>query len=294
LTLGVLNNRWLVYARMDHVKPLWPAGWWFNRFSVHDGMYILLTGYAVASVLVLVFPERRLARVGYAFMLLQYMAMVNSFDKINHSFHAWLFVSTIFILLPAGRWHERRSIAERHYFLTVFWCAQLVVLLTYTFTGAWKVYFAFHDLVAGHLNAFNISGFSYIVANRLSIIGGESVLGSFFVHNQFPGWALFLGTMYFETTSVIIAFRPRLHRAWGVVIVFFHLGTQLVLGFTFTNNVLLVILILVCSPLAADRVRLNEALLDVPGVHFIARRLRSGRAPVSAPVVTDRRLRMPV
>jgi hypothetical protein len=262
---------------------LWPAKWWFDRFSVHDGVYIILTGYAVASVLVLAFPERRLARAAYALTLLQFMAFQNSFDKINHAMHAWLFVSLIFVLLPAGRWRERTSIAERHYFLTVFWCAQLVVLLTYTFTGVWKVYFAFHDLIGGDLSAFNISGFSYIVARRLGSVGQETVLGDFFVHHLLPGWALFLGTMYFETTSIMIAFRPRLHQLWGVVIVFFHLGTQLVLGFTFTNNVVLVILLLICSPFAPDRITLRDAFLDLPGVHFIARRLRSSRPP-RAPV----------
>jgi len=283
--LDATSSSALEYSRLERAKPLWPARVWFDHVSVHNGVGIIFGGYVVASILALVLPEQRLARFAYSFMLLQYMAFVNSFGKINHSMHAWLFTSAIFILLPSGRWRQRATLATRRYFLTVVWCAQLVVLFTYSMTGIWKVVIALRDTATGHVSGFNFSGFSYIVAARLEGVSSETVLGNFFVRHELIGWALFVGTMIVETTSIIVAFRPRLHRAWGVLLIIFHVGTNLVLGFTFTQNIVLVTLILVCSPLAPEHIDFKEALLDLPGVHFVARRVAGTRA--KRPPATD-------
>jgi hypothetical protein len=282
----VMNNRWLEYSRLERAEPLWPAQWWFDHVSVHTGVTIIFTGYVVSAVLAFALPQLVLTRLAYSVFLFQYMAFINGFDKINHDLHAWFFVSVVLILLPNGRWMDRARIASRQYFITVIWVAQLVVLFTYTLTGLWKVLIGIRQFAEGDLSAFHVSGFSYIVANRVASIGQETVLGDFFVRNEVLGWALFLGTMIVESVSIIIAFRPRLHRAWGVLLVLFHMGTQLVLGFTFVNNMFLLVIILVCSPLAPDKVSVKDAVLDLPGVHFVARRVaavRSRTPPPSAP-----------
>jgi hypothetical protein len=281
-----MNNRWLEYSRLERAEPLWPAQWWFDHASVHTGVTIIFTGYVVSAVLAFALPQLVLTRLAYSVFLFQYMAFINGFDKINHDLHAWFFVSVVLILLPNGRWMDRARIASRQYFITVIWVAQLVVLFTYTLTGLWKVLIGIRQFAEGDLSAFHVSGFSYIVANRVASIGQETVLGDFFVRNEVLGWALFLGTMIVESVSIIIAFRPRLHRAWGVLLVLFHMGTQLVLGFTFVNNMFLLVIILVCSPLAPDKVSVKDAVLDLPGVHFVARRVaavRSRTPPPSAP-----------
>jgi hypothetical protein len=83
--------------------------------------------------------------------------------------------------------------------------------------------------------------------------------------------------MYLETFSVIAAFRPRLHRLWGLGLIAFHFGTQLVMGFTFAPNIVLVGLLLVCSPFAPDRVKVKETVLDLPILYFISRRVADVR-----------------
>jgi hypothetical protein len=91
------------------------------------------------------------------------------------------------------------------------------------------------------------------------------------------GWVLFVGTMYLEASSLLIACRPRLHRLWGLALIGFHLGTQVAMGFTFRANVILLGLLLVCSPGAPERVSVRDAVLDLPGVRFLARRRGDGR-----------------
>ena len=68
-----------------------------------------------------------------------YVAFRNSFGKIGHSDHAWVYVSFLFIFLPDGkRGAVASSRAGRQGYLTVFVAAQAMVMLTYSLAGFWK------------------------------------------------------------------------------------------------------------------------------------------------------------
>lgn len=280
------SRSWPQHADREIVDPLWPAAWWFDWVSVRTGVNIIFAAYLGCSVLVLLFPERRLARAAYTFTLLQHMALVNSFFKINHGMHAWFFMSAVFVLLPDGRWRSRQRISDRHNFLSVLWCSQLVVLLFYSLTGVWKVVTAVGQFAAGEVSAFHFHGFSLILANRLLASDVDSVIGDFLVRQEMIGWALFLGTMYLESFSIVVAFRPRLHRIWGIGLILFHVGTQLAMVINFQPNILLLGIFFVTSPFLPDRLDLKATVLDLPVVRFCARTL--------VPLVERSRLRQPV
>jgi hypothetical protein len=264
---------WASYADSETASPLWPASWWFGWVSVRTGVNIIFGAYLVASVMALLFAERRIARAAYSLTLLQYMAVINGFFKIGHAFHAWLFISLVLVLLPDGRWHERQRIADRHHFLTVVWLSQFVLLFFYTLAGVWKVAHAIEQYVGGETSAFHVRGFSLTLAKKLLDSNELTVLGDFLLRHQLLGWALFLGAMYIETFSVLIAFRPRLHRAWGAGLILFHIGTQLAMDIGFQQNVLLLGIFIVCSPFAPDRVAARDVVLDLPILRFCARGL---------------------
>ncbi len=279
---------WPAYARLQQAHPLWPAHWWFDWFSVRNGVNLIFWAYLGTSIVVALVPEQRLARIAYSFALLQYMAFVNGFDKINANLHGWFFVSVFLIFLPRGPWPGQRRVATRQYFLTVIWATQVTVLLFYSLTGIWKIHDGFFDLIHGKTGVFSFNAFSYIVASSLFRTNIDTVLGHYFAKTVFVGWVLFIGTMYLESSSLIIAFRPRLQRLWGIGLILFHVGTQLVMGFTFPQNIALVGLLLVASPFAPDRVRFKDAFFDLPWVHLISRRIavlrrRSTQARAFAP-----------
>jgi hypothetical protein len=287
--VSVIGN-WPGFLRAKAVDPLWPAHWWFHHVSIITGVNIIFCAYLFTSLIVMLVPQQRWARILYAIALLQYMAFINTPDKVNHDLHGWLFVSIIFIFLPRGPWNERRRIADRQFFLMVFWAATLVVLFFYTLTGFWKIHDGLTGFVQGRINGFDLSGFSYIVGNRLLQTNQDTLLGVFFTRNALPGWFLFTGTMYLETSSVIVAFRPRLYRLWGLALIFFHVGTYVAMGFTFPENIPLVGLLLVCSPLAPDTIAFKETVLDLPVVHVVSGRiaaLRNRRPSPGEPAETD-------
>jgi hypothetical protein len=268
---------WPAYARLQVAHPLWPAHWWFGWFSVRTSVNTTFWALMITSVVVALVPEQRVARFAYSFALLQYMAFVNGFDKINANFHGWFFVSVFLIFLPKGPWPGQRRASIRQYFLTVIWATQVTVLLFYSLTGIWKIHDGFFAFIHGKTGVFSMNAFSYIVANSLFRTNIDTVLGHYFARSVFIGWVLFMGTMYLESGSLIIAFRPRLQRVWGIGLILFHLGTQIVMGFTFPQNIALVALLIVASPFAPDHIRFKDAFLDLPWVHLVSRRIAALR-----------------
>lgn len=269
-------TKWADLLDLQVVDELWPARW-IDQAGAHSGIKLVLVGYLVSGLAVLVWPERRIARFAYALFLLQYMAIVNSPTKINHSLHAWLYVSWIFIALPDGHWRERTRLAERFRLLYVFAVAQFAVLFAYTLTGLWKVWEGSLALVHHQTSGFDPSGFSYIIAERLLATDANTIAGPFFVQHELPGWALFVGTMYLESASVVVAFRPRLHKVWGIGLIGFHLGTLIVMGFTFNQNIVLLGLLFILSPFQPERFEWRQVILDLPGIHFFARQFERRR-----------------
>ncbi|MBX3285600.1 MAG: hypothetical protein R2746_08460 [Acidimicrobiales bacterium] len=268
---------WRTLLDVREMNPLWPARW-LHHVDLHTGVKVALVFYLLAALAVLAFPELRIFRFLYAVGLLEFMAMVNSPTKINHNLHAWLYCAFIFVLLPNGPWRRRRGIMERYRFLSVVWTAQLAVLFAYTLTGVWKVVEALFAVRDGRVGGFHPSGFSYTVADRLLRTDAQTLIGPFFATHELPGWALFVGTMYLETCSIVVAFRPRLHKVWGLGLIAFHLGTQVVMGFTFNQNVALLALLFVFSPFSPEEFVVKDVLLDLPGVHIVAKRwARRGR-----------------
>jgi hypothetical protein len=280
---------WPGLLRVEAIDPQWPVAW-LPREDAGTGIGVVLTGWGIASVWAALLPTWRSARIAAFVFLLQYVGVVNSFGKVNHDLHAWLWVTAVLIFLPTVARTGSR-VVDRHRYLTVVWAAQALTLFFYTLTGLWKVFYALKDLFGdARPSSLELDGFAYIIAERATVIASDTVLGEFLIRTPAVGWVLFVGTMYLEATSLLIAFRPRLHRVWGIGLLVFHLGTQLAMGFTFRANVLLLALLFVCSPTAPTPVAVRAALLDLPGVHLVGgllgRRRLSRRRPGLRPPAT--------
>jgi len=264
---------WPALVEVDAISSPWPLAW-IPAGAVSDVIPWILGGYLIASIVVAAQPQWRVARALYVVLYGQYVSLISGFGGISHNNHTWLWISGVLILLPDRRWATRPRTEVRHYFLSVIWVAQILTMLFYALTGFWKIVFAVHGAVTERASAFALDGFAQMVSLQRMRFGQDPVLGDFFVKNHLIGWALFVGTMYVEVAALSVAFRPRLHRTWGILLIAFHVGTELAMGFTFLPNVLVVALLFVCSPLAPDTVPVRDALLDLPGVHMVRRRWR--------------------
>ncbi|MEM7331235.1 MAG: hypothetical protein AAF490_04015 [Chloroflexota bacterium] len=252
-------EEWVLLDASD-LLLLWPVGWvtWVGVDTAVYAISLLLIGGAVLSLL---WPEKRPFRLAAFVGLFLIMAIENSFGKINHSMHAWLAVGFCFIFLPTGKPVNR---VQRVTYLTTFWYAQALMLWFYSMSGIWKVNQGFAQLFAGEISAFHPYAMAQQIANRLLQDNSTSILGPFIVENPLIGWPVYLSALYLEFFSFVAAFRPALHRFWGLSLALFHLGTFLTMSIQFNQNILLLGLILMASPFHPASWRWQDTIRDLP------------------------------
>ena len=262
---------WPALLEVEAMASPWPSAW-IPRDAVPTVIPWILGSYLVAALLAASLPAWRLARLAYFVMYVQYVSLISGFGGISHNNHTWLWISGLLVVLPNRGWSDGVRAERRHYFLTVIGVCQLFALFFYTLTGFWKVVFALHGAVTDRASTLGLDGFGTMIAQQQMRFNQDPVLADFLIGTPVVAWAVFLGTIYVETAAVIVTFRPRLHRAWGVLLISFHVGTELAMGFTFLPNILVAAIFFVGSPFAPDRTAVRDALFDLPGVRVVRRR----------------------
>ena len=128
-----------------------------------------------------------------------------------------------------------------------------------------------YELLSGQANPLQIDGFSRIVAERLLQTNSDSVVGRWMIAHSWSGWLLFPGAIYVQTTSLIAACRPSLHRPWGVALILFHIGNALILTIYFPQSIFLLALFLLASPFAPASFDARQIMADFPLLSFLSR-----------------------
>jgi hypothetical protein len=267
-------NGWNRLLDSDVIHPAWPASW-INSDDPRFGVSLVLGAVLVTAIWAAVAPQQRLARLAFAVSFLQYMAVVNGFGKIVHNLHAPLYLAFVLILLPRPPWERGTTVRSRQQLLTVVWSAQTMMLFAYGMTGLWKIVYCTYDVLnPARTSMLSLDGFSVLLATRVAITDQNPVVADFVIDRPWLGWLFYVGTIYLEAGSLLVIFRPRLHRLWGFGLLSFHLGTQLTMDFTFTQNIALLGLFLVLSPQTVERVPVRDALGDLPVVFEVGAALR--------------------
>jgi hypothetical protein len=285
LWLAQSMTRWPRLLDVESIDPLWPVAW-IDRDDPRTGLAIVFAVFAAATAWAAVTPQRRTARAAFALALLLLVGVLNGFGKVDHNLHVLLLVSTALIALPRDGWEASASVGARQTFLTVVWSAQALTLFTYGMTGLWKAFWAIRSAFEqSEPSMLSLDGFSVLLARRVETYSEDTLLADLVIPRPALGWALYLGTIYLELGAFAVITRPRLHRLWGFGLISFHLGTQALMGFTFMQNIVVLVLLLVLSPTAVEPVPVRRALGDLPGVleaRLLLRR-RSRRRPDPAP-----------
>ncbi len=268
-------DNWPLYLGRMEALPLWPVAW-LGMVPLRGGVLGILTGYLATTFLGAVFSHRRWAR-SLAFLgLLEFVAMENSFGKINHSHHLWVLTGFLLVFLPdvTGRSTDR---ATRQRFLTVFWACQAITLLTYTMSGLGKVVCAVYQVCAGQNNILMPSGLATLIASRLLQTSSTSWLGPWLVAHPWFGWPLGLASIYLEFFAFWIAFRPALLRWWSAGLILFHIMVFLCMAIGFMPMVLLLGLLFLGTPPCPEERSLLDAARQLPllSLVFLTRRAES-------------------
>jgi hypothetical protein len=257
-------------AQPRELSLLWPVAW-LESVNLVTGIRFVLGFFLVSSLAAAIWPGPRPLRIAAFLGLLCFVALRNSEGKIGHSLHLPVLLAMIFIVLPTG-WE--RPVGSRRLqmsTLQVVAAAQMLLLLTYTMSGFGKLGGGLYEWLSGQAHMLQFDGFSRIVAERLLQTNSHSVLGQWIVGHPWFGWLLFTGAIYLQTTSLIAACRPSLHRIWGTALIFFHIGNALILTIYFPQSIFLLGLFLLASPFAPATFDARQILADLPLLSFLSR-----------------------
>jgi len=236
----------------EALRPLWPVAWFDLVGAEYAGWFIVLLCFLLFAV-GLFWVEHSWARAGMFVAFFQIAALNNSFGKINHGLHGLIIISFVLIFFPKISRLGETSIAKRQRALLVFAFAQIMFMLFYSMSGVWKVYAGIdQSLFMGHTyHTFHPDALALQVAHRLVQTNSESILGGLIVQYPILGFAPYLAAIYLETFALVAAFRPSLHRIWGISMIMFHMGTWLTMTISFNVNIVLLGLFFVYSPFAS-------------------------------------------
>ena len=265
------------YSGGPPTAPLWPirlaeqlvgTDWLGYEIALTAAGLLFALGAAAA-------PGTFVLRFGAFLHLFVHVAIRNSYGSINHGVHVLLLVGFALLFLPGRRHrqlHERNSVRRC---LTSLWLAQSVILLSYTLSGIWKIWY-------GRLELFSSDALTRILLDRLLAEADEiPLLLPFVAQHNWLAQSMWWATLYIEIFALLVVFRPHLHRPIGAVLMLFHITSDLLMNISFSLNIVMVGLFLLLSPLAPDRFSLSGTVRSLPivGLPFriMKRRQRSQR-----------------
>jgi hypothetical protein len=270
---------WQEYLNAGDLALRWPV-FWLRFVDTKSGIAAILGLHLLGGVLAVTLSRYRWARVLIFISLLEHMALKFSFGAVNHGDHLGVLVGFVWIFLPDG-WHLRglRGPVDRKVraaTLVVFSGAQALILLTYSMAGMWKAGGILQQWIQGEFFTYlHPEGLARQIAAKLIEDDAPSVLGPWLIAHPWTGWLPGIASIYLELFSLWVVARPSLHRAWGLGLALFHLGTHLAMGIGFPQNTLWLALFLMLSPFRPEVTSWRRAAGDLPVLGAWLRRVRT-------------------
>lgn len=223
---------------------------------------VIFLSWTCTALIASIFPYARSARVLAFVGFFEYHAFLSSFGNPHHQWDHWLWIALILIFLPTLT--REPTPDTRRTFSLVFWGAQAFLLLTYSMAGIGKLIYAFIQFSQGQAHAFSIDAAALYAATQLNLMHETVPLANIIISYPWLAWLPFLLILELQTFALLAAFRPQLHRMWGLGLILFHLGTFLTMRAVFTAPSALLLLLLVASPFAPEKEKWADVLDSIP------------------------------
>lgn len=218
--------------------------------------------WLLSALLASFFPYARSARILAFVGFFEFHAFMSSFGNPYHQWDHWLWISFILIFLPTLT--RESSSDTRRTFSLVFWGAQAFLLLTYSMAGIGKLIYAFIQFSQGQAHAFSPDAGALYAATQLNLMHETVPLANLIISHPWLAWLPFLLILELQTFALVAAFRPQLHRIWGLGLILFHIGTFLTMRAIFTAPSGLLLLFLLASPFAPERQKWSDIVFSLP------------------------------
>lgn len=223
------------------VAPLWPV-FWLKYVNFKAAINIIMMLLFAAFLGVSIAPYKLWLRIVSFISFFVYTAAIYSFGKISHVYHLLLVVLFFFVFLTYKK-------EEKSHNILVIASLQFFILVTYSFTGLWKLLAGFVQFFRGEVSLFSFSALENIIENQFAINNQElPYFTSWILENQLLGHVFLWGAVVIELLSVLVFFKAALHRVWGVLLICLHAGIALVLDVNFYVAPMLIGVFFLFSP----------------------------------------------
>jgi hypothetical protein len=246
--------------RFDYV---WPLYWAMDLppLPTADTLGLLAM---LAALFAFRRPDLAIFRIAFPVLFLPFVATDASMGGMSHGHHVWFWMAVMLAFLPkpVGR------AGKLAYCLTIA-LAQGLMLFFYSLAGLWKTLYGLSAIVAGAEGNFSPRGLALTLADRSVQTGTEPLFVDFVIENYWLSWPMFLLIIYAQLVAIVIAVRPALHRAWGLIFVAFHTGTFFLMEISFSSHIFLVMLFLVASPFQTENWLRLATIRQLPGIGLL-------------------------
>ena len=240
------NKNYVLQESM--LDPLWPMLLFQNVSPASIALCCHI--FLIAGFLLLTrFYNNRFLKVFVFIIYFLYLAFLNSFGKINHGHHLALMILFCFMLIPSGK--------ETHYkekTVLIFASAQFFLLLAYSLTGFWKLFWGVVEFFTKDVSLFSPLSFRNVLIEQFQLTNAP-LIGAWFLEHYYIGYIFYCAVVAIELFAVFAFFKSNLHKIWGMLLIGMHLGIHLVLNVNMYPAIMAIGLLLLMSPFQKSRVK---------------------------------------
>ncbi len=251
---------------LDHPQWIFQFLDW-QRYK-HLIIDLICYGYFLASFFAVFYPSFRWLRIIVFLSLLGFVGLINSDGHGSHYMHMMMYPTFMFIFLP--KFNRSTSYRlERAKVLHVFFMAQLSICIAYEMAGYSKITEILRCLYNNGTQGceFGSRIMTHMAAMEDIQYRWPTFSGDFLYQFPWMGGILYYTIIWIHLISIVIAFRPHLHRFFMFYRICFHFGTLIFFGIGFTPNILAVISVFALSPFYF-KVPLLKIIFDLPPLTF--------------------------
>lgn len=234
------------YLRLEIIDPLWSV-FWINFLPNFPWIACFLVLSFIINLILIFEGASKKLKILLFLSCFVFFSLLNSRGKINHSLHTILIPLFCFIFLDRKKDENR----ENYNFL-IFSSSVFALLMSYFLAGFWKIAKGFHYLHKGEYGIFNIDVFTRMLKYQFRY-EDPTIFAAWIMQHENIGFAMIWSGILLEFFSILIFFFGKLHKFWGIGLLFLHISINIIMDVSFASVFITLIPLLILSPFSGEK-----------------------------------------
>lgn len=230
----------------------------FSMFAFGMGCFTVMIFGLTA-----LYPYSRILRFFTFLGLVVLVGIFSSYGKVIHGFYGWILTSFSMIFLPRLSRRDKAHFELPAKVRLEDWIlfVQFSAVICYALAGFWKLRYIPMVIRSYGFNEFLRSPGNTIAYEHLKFGFTLSPLSQLFLEHDALTLALFIGLVVLQCMSILIALVQRYHLLLGVLLILFHVMSELIVHIPFRPQLYLIALLFIAWPLLRDQYGSDQTLL---------------------------------